>query len=103
MCMFVQGLVADAEDLYLKDMDRSNTGRCHPNNIWSLCGLALCYAARLGNDSIQTEEEEKVRAALVKVEHTLANLRAKSDVDVTVSCLCATSGQHSAVSKKCCT
>ncbi len=45
--MVVKGYVDKAEQCFRKDMDSSLYGRCHPDNIWALTGLAGCLRARI--------------------------------------------------------
>lgn len=41
-----QGRVDQAEYYFRRDMDKNRTGRCHPDNIWALCGLQKCLQHR---------------------------------------------------------
>ena len=68
-------------------MDRSFIGRCHPDNLWALCGLAGCLKMKLQADA---EGSENIAEELKEVSRKIELLRVKSDVEVNVSCLCVT-------------
>ena len=86
-----QGRLDEAEAVYRDDLGLSfRVQRCtqHPDNVWSLHGLAECLARR-GNIG-----------ELAGVRQRLAVAMAKADVPITSSCLCRTSVQ--ALEKDCC-
>jgi hypothetical protein len=75
-------------------MDRSFIGRCHPDNLWALCGLAGCLKMKLKKleEGAGAEEERgRISKELTEVSEKIAVLRTKSDVEVKVSCLCVQS------------
>jgi tetratricopeptide (TPR) repeat protein len=74
-----QGRYDEAEAVYLDDLGLSGrTQRCtqHPDNVWSLHGLAECLERR--GDTV----------ALPGIRRKLAAALAKADVPITSSCLC---------------
>lgn len=71
-------------------MDRSFIGRCHPDNLWALCGLAGCLKMKLQKFEADAEESHKIAEELKEVSGKIELLRVKSDVEVNVSCLCVT-------------
>ena len=42
-------------------MDRSNVGRCHPNNIWALNGLLACLRSKVASGEGTSEIEAEIR------------------------------------------
>jgi tetratricopeptide (TPR) repeat protein len=86
-----QGRTEEAEVVYRDDLGLSSRiQRCtqHPDNVWSLHGLAECLARRGETDE------------LTGVRQRLAVAMAKADVPITSSCLCRTSVQP--LEKSCC-
>jgi tetratricopeptide (TPR) repeat protein len=76
-----QGRYDEAEDVYRDDLGLSGRiQRCtqHPNNVWSLHGLAECL------------EHRGATAELAIIRQHLAAAQAKADVPITSSCLCRT-------------
>jgi hypothetical protein len=69
-------------------MDRSFIGRCHPDNLWALCGLAGCLKMKLQKLEVGAEVTEEISRELREVSQKIELLRTKSDVEVNVSCLC---------------
>ncbi len=77
-----RGHLAEAEAVYRDDLGLSGTvQRCaqHPDNVWSLHGLAECFRRR--NDTV----------ALEAMQTSLDAALAQADVPITSSCLCRTS------------
>jgi hypothetical protein len=64
-------------------MDQSFYGRCHPDNIWAMTGLASCLTARLKGGDAGVEEE------LNQLLSKIAQIKERADVDVSVACMCA--------------
>lgn len=86
-----QGRYGEAEAVYRDDLGLSGrVQRCaqHPDNVWSLHGLAECLTRRGQADE------------LAGVRQRLAVAMAKADVPITSSCLCRTSVQP--LEKGCC-
>lgn len=89
-------------------MDRSFYGRCHPENIWALCGLAGCLKYKLTHQNhyshtqtqthshTQTHNSGKYDYEQIKQEYEevlakIETIRMKSgdnSVHVNVSCMC---------------
>lgn len=74
--------------MFRKDMDRSNHGRCHPNNIWALTGLANCLKEK--RTQIPDIEKESINGEISEIESKLILLQSLADSDVSVACMCAT-------------
>jgi tetratricopeptide (TPR) repeat protein len=77
-----QGHCAEAEEIYRDDLGLSGKiQRCaqHPDNVWSLHGLAECVRRR-------GESKE-----LAMIEEKLARALKLADVPITSSCMCRTS------------
>ncbi len=71
-----QGRVKEAEKVYRADLKR------HPNNVWSLHGLAECL------DRIQKKEEAR------KVRLKFGEACSRADVDIKASCYCRLSARQ---------
>ena len=85
-----QGHLAEAETVYRDDLGLSGrVQRCtqHPDNVWSLHGLAECLRRRGETDELPALEA-KLAAALTKV-----------DLPITSSCMCRTKVYQA---KECC-
>lgn len=65
-------------------MDKSFYGRCHPDNIWALTGLAACLKLKL-----ERIEANEIHTELLDIESKLTVLRKQADTNVTVACMCA--------------
>lgn len=80
-----------AEAAFRKDMDRSVYGRCHPDNIWALHGLASCLAARVEGCCGYTAAENggPIIAELREIKEKIAAMSAVCDVDIGAACMCA--------------
>ena len=81
-----QGRIAEAEATYREDLGLAGTlprAQIHPDNIWALRGLLDCLAAR----------GETTESTLIRQRLTYAAARA--DIEVSVSCFCATARQDS--------
>ncbi len=77
-----QGQIALAEKAYREDLGLTGTlprACIHPNNIWSLAGLAECLAARGANDTAEWQH----------IQQQLKIARARADASVSASCFCA--------------
>lgn len=82
-----QGHVVEAESVFRRDMDPEFHGRCHPDNIWALTGLAKCLDCR--SKACGVEEGASIAAELKVLQSKLESLKEKADVDVSVACMCA--------------
>jgi hypothetical protein len=83
--------VEEAEYHFRRDMDRSVYGRCHPDNIWALCGLAGCLKMKMKMQQTEqpgSEPDPVLVEELACVSEKIEKLRSRCDVEVTVSCLC---------------
>lgn len=98
-------------------MDRSFYGRCHPDNIWALCGLAGCLKYKLDHPPThnylhlhsheqphhevinlqhqhqheQQQSPESIRREYDEVMAKIAAIRSKNgenDSHINVSCMC---------------
>ncbi len=81
-----QGRTAEAEVIYREDLGLGGTlprAQIHPDNIWALRGLLDCLQAR----------SETAEAAIIRQRLTYASARA--DIEVSVSCFCATARKDS--------
>ena len=81
-----QGRIAEAEATYREDLGLAGTlprAQIHPDNIWALRGLLDCLQAR----------GETTESTLIRQRLTYAAARA--DIEVSVSCFCATARQDS--------
>ncbi len=81
-----QGRIAEAEATYREDLGLAGSlprAQIHPDNIWALRGLLDCLAAR----------GETTESTLIRQRLTYAATRA--DIEVSVSCFCATARQDS--------
>jgi len=111
-----QGNISEAEKHFRTDMDRRFYGRCHPDNIWALRGLASCLQHKIAieeacmNDTAIEEASMEsgtcCRAALSppppppsgnttssELQQILSKLDASftsSDVAIGAACMCAT-------------
>jgi hypothetical protein len=87
----LQGRVEEAEYHFRRDMDRSVYGRCHPDNIWALCGLVGCLKRKVKMQQTEqpgSEPDPVLVEELACVCEKIEKLRSRCDVEVTVSCLC---------------
>jgi hypothetical protein len=76
-----QGHCAEAEEIYRDDLGLSGKiQRCaqHPDNVWSLHGLAECLQRRGATKELTMIEEKLARALKL------------ADVPITSSCMCRT-------------
>ena len=87
LVLFQQGEVEKAERYFRKDMDKSFYGRCHPDNIWALCGLEQCLTKRPEAPPQTTLQRKR---ELVETRVKIALLKRNMDCEVTVACMCAT-------------
>ena len=75
-------------------MDRSHYGRCHPDNIWAMSGLADCLRARLRESAV-----DAIKTELSDLERKIQRLRVTGDSHrkpITAACACAQKfGQNS--------
>ena len=68
-------------------MDPKHYGRCHPDNIWAMAGLADCLRARL-----REGDEDAIKSELTGLERKIQRLRAEGDDSrkpITAACACA--------------
>jgi hypothetical protein len=89
--LVLQGRVEEAEYHFRRDMDRSVYGRCHPDNIWALCGLVGCLKRKVKMQQTEQPDSEPdpvLVEELACVCEKIEKLRSRCDVEVTVSCLC---------------
>ena len=110
-----QGHVEEAEAQFRRDMDPQFYGRCHPDNVWALRGLAGCLSAKLSAggyaaaggggatsavkpscskcpSSSTTASDSDVDAVLEElnaVQRKLATLFPNCDLPGNVACMCA--------------
>jgi hypothetical protein len=88
-----QGHFEEAEQVYRTDLGLNNKlQRCaqHPDNVWALHGLVECLRQR------------GERTELPLYEAKLAKALAKTDIQVTSSCLCRTQTDGALNSSDCC-
>lgn len=81
-------------------MDRSFYGRCHPENIWALCGLAGCLKFKLSHQNEHNQQHEhnhqnldytQIKQEYDEILEKIDNIRNKSgdnSIHVNVSCMC---------------
>lgn len=82
-----------AEAAFRKDMDRSFTGRCHPDNLWALQGLASCLAAKVRGSCCQ--QNTAVVDELNEIKAKIVEMSSVADTVITVACMCAAAGKLS--------
>jgi hypothetical protein len=73
-------------------MDRSFTGRCHPDNLWALQGLASCLSAKLEGGSC-CQHNTEIIDELNSIKAKIAEMSSVSDTVINVACMCATVGR----------
>ena len=73
--------------MFRKDMDSTYYGRCHPDNVWALTGLAACLRQRL--DCSRGCAAKRITEELKEIDRKLAVLKRSADVDIEVACMCA--------------
>eukprot|EP00602_Paraphysomonas_sp_CaronLab_P009316 CAMPEP_0185035692 /NCGR_PEP_ID=MMETSP1103-20130426/27546_1 /TAXON_ID=36769 /ORGANISM="Paraphysomonas bandaiensis, Strain Caron Lab Isolate" /LENGTH=477 /DNA_ID=CAMNT_0027572907 /DNA_START=299 /DNA_END=1735 /DNA_ORIENTATION=- len=83
-----QGHVDRAELQYRRDMDTSFYGRCHPDNIWALRGLHSCLIQKMSQET-SAEAKQLLKTEIDAISVKLSKIQTKSDVDISVSCMCA--------------